>query len=84
MRPHVVTPFEQRKNRTAVWLGLAAVAGGVWVTSVALNSIRTGTPISMLDEPTLNGWLAFGSGVFAVVIGLGVIGLGVGWVKPRR
>ena len=84
MKPDIVTPFEKRKNSRAVVLGVAAVAGGMWFTSLALDAIHSGTPISMLHGPALEGLPALGCRVFAVAVGFGVVGLGLGWIKSRR
>ena len=83
MEPDTITAFEKKRRRRAVVLGFAGVVGGLWFTSLAWDAIRTGRPIPMLNAPALEGWPALGIGVLAVLIGLGVMGLGFGWIKPR-
>jgi hypothetical protein len=83
--PGPLTPYERRQTRRSVLLGVAAAIGGLIVSVEALDSIRTGVPIHVLNGPDMNGWVALGADLFVIALGcwLATSSLRKMWGSPR-
>jgi len=67
-------------------MGICTVAAGTWLGGVALESRRTGIPVSMnyTHDAPLDWWIVLAMAGFLVFLGLCVIGVGLGYVKLKQ
>ena len=65
--------YARRQNKRSVVLGSAATIGVLALTPLALDSIRTGIPVRILNETPMNGWVFLAAIVFVGVLGVWVV-----------
>jgi hypothetical protein len=74
---------ETPSYRKYIPIGFTVVAVGVWTCKEGLDSLHSGNPTYTLRHTAMQWWESIGVGVLAVVFGVCVISVGLGWIKPR-
>lgn len=68
--PRLSEEYARRERRRTIGLGIAAIVGGLIITPEAVDAIRTGNTVHVLNGPGLDGYTALAAIVCLVVFGL--------------